>query len=700
MAEIFGHHPWTVDDLVSDVASGQIRLPDLQRPFVWTNAKVRDLIDSMYRGYPVGELMFWAHHDTSHTKQIGAGVKTQEGTMQVIDGQQRLTSLVAVVKGQQIWREDYTKERIRIAFNPMTGRFDVPTPVIERSVEWISDIVTVFANPYGTRDQYFARLNTDGRVLTDSEKRQIEIALTQLHDLVRYRFQVVQVKGDISRQEVADIFVRINSEGVSLKSADFILTWLSVFWEEGRTQIERFARDSRFTPVAISQLLDEKVNWTPHNPYMAVTPGQLIRVIVAYGLRRGRLSDAYNRLRGRDPRTREIKPELMEAELGKFKAGQQQAVRPLHWDEFLKCLERAGFRSAEMITSDNTVLYTYVLWLIGRVEHEIPIDELREVVARWFFVAQLTGRYTNSPETQIQDELTRLDQVIAPDPKAFVAELEAMMAAAVPPDWWSVTLIDNLVTSSVKSPVFVAYVAALNILDADVLLSNLRVRDWINPARRPMRGIEKHHLFPKNYLKKLKITATRRINQIANYAMVEWSDNNDISDDPPATYWPAEVRSKRLDGERLARQMSWHALPDGWTQMGFDDFLKARRALMAHIIHEGYKRLADPCYQPDLTPVETGTGTLITRAWTLEDLVLAGALPAGTLLSPASGESDTVAQITDDGRIEMNEHFYDSPTAAAQDDGADTNDGWRYWVAYLDSGEVLLDDLRPVAAAV
>src|SRR5579875_3166471 len=247
----FGHHPWTVDDLVTGIGTGQVRLPDLQRPFVWSNAKVRDLIDSMYRGYPVGELMFWEHSDETHAKAIGAEHKAQDSTMQVIDGQQRLTSLFAVMRGIEIWRQDYTKERIRIAFNPMTGRFDVPTPVIEKSVEWISDIVSVFTDPYAARDGYFARLQGDGSELEAEKRRGIEIAVSQLHDLTKYRFQVVQMKGSISREEVADIFVRINSEGVSLKSADFILTWLSVFWEEGRTQIETFARNSRFTPVAI-----------------------------------------------------------------------------------------------------------------------------------------------------------------------------------------------------------------------------------------------------------------------------------------------------------------------------------------------------------------------------------------------------------------------------------------------------------------
>lgn len=695
MTATFGHHPWTVQELVNGVSSGQVRLPDLQRPFVWSNSKVRDLIDSMYRGYPVGELMFWENQDDAHEKAIGVSDKTQDATMQVIDGQQRLTSLYAVLKGLPIWREDYTKERIRIAFNPISQRFDVPTPVIERSVEWISDIVTIFSDPYATRDKYFARLAEDGRELSSGTKRNIEVALNRVFSLNEYSFQVVQVKKKVTREEVADIFVRINSEGVTLKSADFILTWMSVFWEKGRSQLEYFARDSRFTPAALSQIIDKKVTWTPHNPYLALTPGQLVRVVIGYGLRRGRLSDAYNQLRGRDPRTREINPAQMQAELEKLQVGQEQVLERVHWDEFLKIIERAGFRTSEMITSDNTVLYSYVLWLIGRVEHGVGIPELREVMARWFFVSQLTGRYTNSPESQIQDDLARLELIEKPDAAAFVAALEELLSAAAPPDWWSVTLPDNLFTSSTISPSFVAYIASLNILDAEVLLSTSKIKDWINPTRRTVKGVEKHHLFPKNYLKnELKITSTRRINQVANYALVEWSDNIEISDDDPAVYWPAQISAKNLKDDRLASQLAWHALPEGWTTMNFDDFLKSRRLLMARIIHEGYKRLTDPNYQPDLSRLDVGGEELSSTLATLEELVSAGVLPPGSLLSPAEADTDTVAQVTENGQIEMNERLYASPTAAARDDRADISDGWRYWVAHLDEGEVLLEDLR------
>ncbi|MFG1928744.1 DUF262 domain-containing protein [Cryptosporangium sp. NPDC048952] len=688
-------------ELVTGIDKGVVRLPDIQRPFVWSNAKVRDLVDSMYRGYPVGELMFWVNKQAGHTRAIGQGVKTQDATMQVVDGQQRLTSLYAVVKGLEVWREDYSRERISLSFNPLTSRFEVPTPVFLRSAEWIPDITAVFKDPIRARREYLTRLRQDDNRTVDSDlEDEVELSIQRLAKLQEYAFQVVQIKEEVSRETVADIFVRINSEGAPLSAADFILTWLSVFWENGRNDLESWARNSRFTPSEVTQIFGEKTAWTPHNPYMSFDPGQILRVSVAVGLRRAKLADAYNFLRGRDPRSREIDASKRDAALAGLRSGHANALKPLHWDEFLKVLERAGFRSRDMITSKNTILYSYALWIIGRVDFGVPVDELREVMARWFFMSQLTGRYTNSPETRMQEDLNRLDGL--PSGAAqFVKVLNQQIDAAVPDDWWRVTLIDGLTTSSGGAPAYVAYIAALNVLDADVLLSTSKVKDWIGP--RPMvKGIERHHLFPRDYLiSVLGLKDTKKINQVANYALVEWSDNIGISNRPPADYWPQEVAEKKIDEQRRIRQEEWHALPDGWTSLGYEEFLHQRRRLMANVIHEGFKRLTDPNYEPDLTRPDVAPTMEGLSMPTFEHLVTSGVIPVGTLLTPVDPDRRTVAEVTDDGSIRVGEHICETVDRAAKEDGADVESGWEYWQAHLDEqGEpVTLADLRHQAAA-
>lgn len=694
MAETFGHHPWTVQDLVAGVSSGRVRLPDIQRPFVWGNPKVRDLVDSMYRGFPVGQLMFWENTAAEHTKAIGLNSKSQASSMQVVDGQQRLTSLYAVVHGQRVLREDYSEELIVVSFNPLTERFSVPDGATKRSSEWIQDIREVFESPIDARSKYLEGLEKARGVdrLDRETERAAEVAINKLADVLKFVFEVVQLKEHVSRETVADIFVRINSQGATLSSADFILTWLSVFWEEGRQAIEDFARRSRFTPQEMTRLTGKTVKWTPKNPYLTLDPNHLLRVVVAIGNRRAPLGDAYNALRGRNPRTREIVPADREKELEKLKNGQSRALDPKNWDEYLKVLERAGIRTRAMVTSKNTVIYGYALWLIGRTEFHVPVDELREVMARWYFMAQITGRFSGSPETRAQEDLNRLDGLDR-TPAAFKAVITSQVDTTLTEDWWSVTLPDDLYTSGTTSPAFTAYLAALTILDAEVLLSTLTVKDWIDPSRRPVKGVEKHHLFPKGYLKEqLHVSTTRQINQVANQALVEWSDNIDISDKAPGDYWPQEVADKTIGDERLAKQMWWHALPEGWTALSYQDFLAVRRKLMAQVTREGFRKLSDPNYSPKpaAKPVPSASEPELPS---FDELVQAGTIPVGTYLAPADGEKDSLAEVTENGTILLEEIEYRTPDLAAHADGADDVDGWDYWSAVFDE-PVLLSELR------
>ena len=169
------------------------------------------------------------------------------------------------------------------------------------------------------------------------------------------------------------------------------------------------------------------------------------------------------------------------------------------------------------------------------------------------------------------------------------------------------------------------YIAALNILDADVLLATSKVKDWISPQRRSVKGIEKHHLFPKDYLEtQLGIKDVRRTNQVANFALVEWSERNtDISNKAPGIYSPEEIADKRLEGNRLTRQEGWHALPPDWVSAEYNEFLVRRRRLIAKVIREGFQQLSDPNYVPDLS-TEDQLGAEPIDQLSFEELVVSG----------------------------------------------------------------------------
>lgn len=243
-----------------------------------------------------------------------------------------------------------------------------------------------------------------------------------------------------------------------------------------------------------------------------------------------------------------------------------------------------------MLSSENALLYAYIFYLVGKRDFGVASEDLREIIARWFFMATITGRYSSSPESQVESDLARLRDVSTPD--EFIAVLDSVIDDTLTNDFWEITLPNALATSAARSPSLYAYYAALNLLDARVLLSKMRVNELFDPAIKAVRApIERHHLFPRAYLKKLGIENTTRVNQIANMALVEWPKNTAISGEDPKTYWPSY--SAALTPPELERQSFWHALPDGWHEQGYDAFLAERRHLMAKVVRAGYERLAD-----------------------------------------------------------------------------------------------------------
>jgi hypothetical protein len=229
---LFKYIPFQVRQVTSAIDQGALALPDIQRPFVWPTTKVRDLLDSMYRGFPVGQVMFWQTRAEPGVRQIGVGDKSVPVPYHlIVDGQQRLTSLYAVTTGKPVVREDFTAARIKIAFNPFTELFAVPDATTEKQVEWLADITPLFDDFLDTVESYIERLEQVRGDLTKQERKHLFAVFDRVRDLVQYQFSVVELDATAEEEQVAEVFVRINSEGVVLNQADFILTLMSVFWE-------------------------------------------------------------------------------------------------------------------------------------------------------------------------------------------------------------------------------------------------------------------------------------------------------------------------------------------------------------------------------------------------------------------------------------------------------------------------------------
>ena len=302
--------------LIRDIESGLIGLPDIQRPFVWANHKVRDLFDSMYRGYPVGYLLFWKN-GLAGDRTVGVGDKQRTPDMVIVDGQQRLTSLYAVVKGVPVVDKNWTRRTIQIAFNPVEECFEVADAATRRDKSFIADISVIWtesmfdvANNY--LDGLVATRTIDGETVT-----RIQRAIQKLHSLEKFYFTVVELAASVPEEAVSEVFVRINSEGTPLKQSDFILTLMSVFREDGRKQLEAFCRSAR---------QPGKRPLSPYNHFIQPNPSQLLRVSVGVAFKRARLQYVYSILRGKDLETGSFSAERRTAQFDKLQRAQEQAL--------------------------------------------------------------------------------------------------------------------------------------------------------------------------------------------------------------------------------------------------------------------------------------------------------------------------------------------------------------------------------------
>ncbi len=578
---VFKQVNYTLSSLVDSIEIGNIGLPDIQRPFVWKNAKVRDLFDSMYRGYPVGYLLFWQNALSEGVRTIGLEKKQKTPDLLIVDGQQRLTSLYAVVKRIPVTRANYQKELIKIAFNPLQEKFEVFDAAIERDKSYLSDISLLWSadtDMFEVVDNYLSELK-NSREVTSEEEKKIKKGISKLQNLLSFPFTALELSPEIGEEDVADVFVRINSKGTPLNQSDFILTLMSVFWDEGRSQLEQFCRDAR---------LPSTKGPSPFNYFIKPDPDQLLRVCVGLGFKRARLQYVYSLLRGKDLDTGQFSDDRRVKQFDVLKKAQERVLNIQYWQDFMHCLRQAGFRSDKMISSRNTLLFSYTIYLMGRTEYKVEEFRLRRIIARWFFMASLTGRYTSSPESALEFDLARFREV--KDAEQFVSTLERSCELAMPDDFWTITLPNDLATSSPQSPSLFAYHAALVLLEAKALFSNQKVADFVDPVSQGTKsGVERHHLFPRAHLPKVGITEQRDINQIANYALVEWGDNIKISDQAPAEY--LSNFKTRFGRDELNQMYQWHALPDTWEQLKYREFLEARRVLIARVIQEAYQKL-------------------------------------------------------------------------------------------------------------
>jgi len=572
---------YNLANLIENIDTGVIGLPDIQRPFVWPDTKVRDLFDSMYKGYPVGYLLFWANAFQENSRTIGNNEHPNTTpSLLIVDGQQRLTSLYAVIKGKPVLRENYEREQIEISFNPLEQRFEVPDAASRRSSEWIHNISDVWnTNNIIQFTIDFVKKLKESKEITAEEESLIQNNIGRLHNLRDFPFSALKLSANMNEEEVAQVFVRINSTGKTLNQADFILTLMSVFWDSGRMDLEDFARKARTVGSAEA---------TPFNTVFQPDADEMLRAEIGLGFRRARLQYAYSILRGKDLESGVFSEERRDEQFAILRESQEQTLNLNAWHEFIKTIKSAGYMRRDFISSSNNLVYSYTMFLIGRYSFSVDAPVLRKLMARWFAFVSLTGRYTGSPETIMERDLARLREIQSAD--EYIAIITQIINTELTNDFWSVMLPEKLTSSAARSPELFAYYSSLKLLGAKGLFSNLLISELLQEGLKEKRSpLERHHLFPRAYLERNGVSNQTQRNQIANYALVEWGDNNDIADKAPAEYLPDYLA--RFNPDEKAQMYYWHALPENWESMEYNDFLVERRKMIAKVIRDGFESL-------------------------------------------------------------------------------------------------------------
>ena len=604
MTEKYNASNISLEQILSYIKSGEIAIPEIQRPFVWKPRQVRDLIDSLYKGYPTGYLIISQSPD----------MKLKDGSLSLgkkimIDGQQRVTALMTAIVGLEVLTSDFTKRKIKIAFNPQASEedeeeiFKVQDNAILKDKKWIADIAELFKPDF---DQW-AFVNEYCQQNPEVNGSQMNKILMRLLDIKNRQIGVISLDKDLNIDEVTDIFIRINSQGAKLNQADFAMSKIAANTEYGgnalRKAIDYFshlavdpdwygemAKDEIFMKTQYAS----KLKWLKDDRESIFDPdyNDILRIAFMYKFGRAKLKDLVSLLGGRDFETREYREPIAEESFLKLSEGVIDFMNQYTFSNFILGIKSAGFISSKLISSQVTLDFAYTLYLLLNKEAAIEKSRIKHYVAKWFVMSTLTSRYTSSPESQMDFDIKRIRE------KGFLAFFQEVEEANLSDTFWTIRLVQQLETQVVNSPFFNVFLAAQIHESADALFSNgTKIGDLIS-----LMG-DVHHIFPKQYLRKNGYNEKKQYNQIANFTYLDTQVNKEISNDAPNLYFKKAIEQCEIgkvlygniaDVKVLKDNMKGNCIPSNIVDMDYSDypeFLATRRKMMAANIKSYYYSL-------------------------------------------------------------------------------------------------------------
>lgn len=593
----------SVNNILALIDSKDIAIPEIQRPFVWKRAQVRDLIDSLYNGYPTGYLIIWQNPNV----RLRDG-RDSNGKKILIDGQQRVTALMAAILGQPVINAEYKETTIKIAFNPLEQdaeeRFSVQDSSHLKSKKWIPDISIIFKNDFDIVEfsQDYCLNNPE---IGTKEFGKI---ISRLRSIANRMIGVLELAHHIEINEVTEIFVRINSAGKRLNESDFAMSKIAADEKFGgnmlRKAIDYFchlavepgyytyisANDKAFMDSEYAQM----VKWLKDDKESIYDPdyGDMLRVSFMHIFGRGKLADLVSLLSGRNFETRTFEEEISERSFTDLRKGVVNFMNEYNFSQFVLAIKSAGFVNPRQINSQMTLDFAYTLYLILSTSEAVPKNEIKHYVQKWYVLSTLTSRYIASPESAMDKDIRNIQA------KGFVQFFKETEEAVLSDTFWEIGLVQALETSAINSPYFNTFLAAqVHAGDRALFASSIKVENLIT-----IMG-DVHHIFPKEYLKDHQITDRAKYNQVANYVYLDPQVNISIGKKSPGEYFgivyeQCETKDRKIGTitgfDDLLDNLSVNCLPEDIFDMSFtnyENFLIARRKKMAQKIKRYYNSL-------------------------------------------------------------------------------------------------------------
>lgn len=609
-SEKFSNYPLSIGAILGLIEANDIAIPEIQRPFVWKNRQVRDLMDSLYKGYPTGYIILWKNPN----------VKLKDGTISagkkvLIDGQQRITALMTAVAGRRIFNSDYKEDRVKIAFDPFAALetldndntdaeiFAVQTPAHVKSSRWVDDIADIFRSDYSSW-KFIPKYCQEN---PDMNGEDLEKVINKLRDIRNRQIGVIELSDSLGIDIVTDIFIRINSKGTALSQGDFVMSKIAADEEHGgntlRKVIDYFSHlavvptyydyiathDQEFAKTEYLK----KLEWLKDDKETVYDPtcDDVIRVAFMSKIKRAKMATLVSMLSGRDFETRDYKDEIVDQTYKDFREGVLNVINEYNFSQFMIAIKSAGFISARLVNSNMALDFAYTIYLMLKESGEVPVSEIKRVVQKWYVLSVLTGRYSASPESAFAKDIRQIREM------GVVACLKNIEDAILSDNFWNVALVQDLANTSTNNPTLLVYLAAqIYNNDISMLSTNVTVRELISL------GGDIHHIFPKQYLIDNHFDKSL-YNQDANYAYLDRPVNISIGKKAPKEYFALAVKQCEtkevvcgsiIDHDQLMKNLEANCIPSDVLEMdhtSFEDFLLKRRSLMAQKIRDYYYSL-------------------------------------------------------------------------------------------------------------